>query len=256
MKLFLFTLCLVTNIYYGMAKVIPSNNVLADRVAQPCSKSVPNYDECFLDYIRKFQKQMLNGIREMNIPNFNPFHLPVFSVNRTINDMASISAEITDVKIWGFDKMEFKKFKFDPEAFTGETEVYLPQIKLSLDYDATGKLFSPSPLTDTGHFKANLTDVTGGGTFSLKTIEKMGVKYFNLDNIQLTGNVGGANVKMMSKKSENQGVADFVSNFINEDPQRVFKALAPAVQDTAETIARLIIDQILNTVPANELVPE
>lgn len=54
---------------------------------------------------------MVNGIREMNIPSFNPFHLPEFSVNRTLNDMVTISAVIKDLKVWGFDKIEFKNLK-------------------------------------------------------------------------------------------------------------------------------------------------
>lgn len=49
-------------------------------------------------------------------------------------------------------------FRSDPETLTGEAEVYFPNAKLTMDYDATGKLLSPTPLKDNGHFKANICE--------------------------------------------------------------------------------------------------
>ncbi|KAF2880362.1 hypothetical protein ILUMI_25809 [Ignelater luminosus] len=250
MKFLILTLGLVLNFHNGMAKVMP------DRLPKPCSKSVPDYNDCSLKFIKKFQVHMLNGIPELNIPSFNPFHLPAYVVNRTINDAVSISATIIDAKIWGFDTMEIKSFKFDHETQRGEAQAFFPNVRISFEYDATGKLLSPTLLTDSGYCKADLIDLTVNGEFSYKTFEKLGVKYLSLDNAELSGDLGGANFKFISKKAENQGAADFITNFINEDPQRSINALFPVLKETGESVARLILEQILSVIPADELIPE
>lgn len=84
----------------------------ADRLPKPCSKSVPDYNDCSLEFLRKFKSNMINGISELNIPTYNPFHLPIYVLNRVINNTVSITAVITEGRIWGFETMEIKSFKW------------------------------------------------------------------------------------------------------------------------------------------------
>ncbi|KAF2880361.1 hypothetical protein ILUMI_25808 [Ignelater luminosus] len=235
-------------------------SVAADRLPKPCSKSDPDYNDCSLKFLRKFQSQLLNGVRELNIPSFNPYHLPVYVINRTINDAASVSAVITDARIWGFDTMEIKKcfllFRFDHDSLSGEGQVYFPKARVSFEYDVTATLFGPTPLTDSGYCKGDLSDFTVNAEFSYKPFEKLGVKYFTLDKAKVSAELGGAHVKLTSKKAENQGIADFVSNFINEDPKRTFNTVYPILKESGESMARLMVEQILSVIPADELIPE
>lgn len=43
--------------------------------------------------------------------------------------------------------------RFDHDTLSGEGELYVPKMRVSFEYDASGTAFGPSPLTDSGYCK-------------------------------------------------------------------------------------------------------
>lgn len=66
-----------------------------------CKASDPKYEKCVLTSFEKTKPYLMKGIPELSLPPFDPFELPLMTVNRTLNDAVTINAIIRNIKVEG-----------------------------------------------------------------------------------------------------------------------------------------------------------
>ncbi|CAH1163964.1 unnamed protein product [Phaedon cochleariae] len=219
-----------------------------------CSKSDPNYTKCILESFEDSKQHFLNGIPELNFPPFDPFLLPIMSVNRTINDLVSINAICKNINVTGFRNTILDDLKADPQKHTGEIRLTVPWMFLDMDYEVLGQLLIV-PLQSSGHFQGNFTDTQMFVKGSLKTYKRKGVDYFKVNKLNAKITIGGGHVQLTSSDKEYQYAADLISDFFNENPRRVLDAVNPIFIEYANELFAAVADQTLAALPASEWLP-
>lgn len=66
-----------------------------------CKRTDPEFSKCVLDGFEKSHALFDEGIPELNLPPFDPFELPLLTVNRTVNELVSINAVCKNIKTIG-----------------------------------------------------------------------------------------------------------------------------------------------------------
>lgn len=100
-----FFLLIFSSLYSG--KKIPFQIICfsftADYLRQyQCKKSNPEFEKCLLEGFQNTKPYFLKGIPEVGLPPMDPFELPVLTVNQTVNDLVSINAVCTNIKLLGY----------------------------------------------------------------------------------------------------------------------------------------------------------
>ncbi|RZC39115.1 circadian clock-controlled protein [Asbolus verrucosus] len=223
------------------------DRILADYISDlVCRKSDPEYERCVLKNVEKARPLLIKGIPELNMPAVDPFELPVMTVDRTINELVSIKAVTKNIKVLGAGNVVIEDFKANPANLTGELRLNFPWTQLEMDYDVNGQLLIVPLRTDTQLYARG----------SVKIVDKDGVKYYRVDKLNMKIRVGDGEVKLTADNPDLQFGADLIANFFNENPRRVMDAINPIFVETATDLYRVVLDQILASVPAKEWLPE
>ncbi|XP_044268728.1 uncharacterized protein LOC123013922 [Tribolium madens] len=230
--------------------------VLPERVTNIlCSRNDPDYNACTRKAFEKSIPILVKGIPEINMPPIDPLELPFMSVDRTINELVSIKAVMKNIKVLGASNIIIEDTKANPHNYTAEMRITLPWTHLDMDYDAVGQLLI-IPLRSKGFFSGNFTNTQIYAKGNLKLVDKNGVKYFQVDKYNMKIRVGDGEIKLIADNPDLQFGADLIANFYNENPRRVMDAVNPIFVETATDLYRVILNQVLATIPAKELLPE
>lgn len=249
MKLYLFIFSFIFQIWFLDSKIIP------EYLPRLCSISENNNKECSAKALSAWGPHLLNGIEEINFPKLHPLHIPLFIVNRTLNENVAINAVLKNLKFYGFNGTQLRYFKFDPNTKNGELSLHIPYLRASIQYNVSGHIFSLD-VGNSGYFRGMTTDVELLFAFKLKTVERLGVKYFTFEKFIGKSTMGNAHIKLLSKDPEFQFVADLITNFFNENPKRILDAIHPIYEESVTHYYGGLAEQVLRTIPAQEIIPE
>ncbi|KAF2893353.1 hypothetical protein ILUMI_12820 [Ignelater luminosus] len=249
MKFYLIFICCILQVLVINSKVIPK------RLPQLCRKSHPSYNDCMTKVLKKWGPYLLKGIREINFPRMYPLEIPLFLVNRTISPSVSVSAAIRDFEAWGYEGLELKTFNFEAESLTGDVSLYLPYLRISYDFDISGRILT-LPLDNSGHFKGNFTDLDLYFNFALKPVERLGVTFYHFEDFRGRGTIGNGHIQLYGNGTDDQVILDGMANFYNLNPGLVTNAVQPIYDESIGVFYRGLIQTVLDSVPAQELLPE
>ncbi|CAH0558259.1 unnamed protein product [Brassicogethes aeneus] len=220
-----------------------------------CARYDPEYEKCIFRSFENSRPYFVKGIPELGFPPLDPFELPVMSVDRTISDLVNIKAVLRNVKMTGARNTVIDYLKADAVNGTGEIRLTIPYCELEMEYDVSGQLLS-IPLESKGFFQGNFTDtqlyVKGG----VKRYLKDDVEYFRVGKLDSKITVGDGHISLLAKNPELQFGANLISDFYNENPRRVMDAVNPIFVESSNELFRVVMDQILATIPAKEWLPE
>nr|XP_023014639.1 circadian clock-controlled protein-like [Leptinotarsa decemlineata] len=247
MKCFVIVCCAL--LHLTQSKVLPTY-----LKKYSCQKSDPEYEKCVWEGFESVRQYFVKGIPELDVPPVDPFKLPYMSVNRTINELMSISAVCKDITVSGFKNTIIDDLKADPIKHSGEIRLTIPWLYLDMDYDVRGQLLI-IPLESSGHFQGNFTNTQMFVKGSLKTYTKNGVEYFKTNKLDTKITIGDGEIKLTSKTKEMQYAADLITEFFNENPRRVLDAVNPIFIEWTKDFFIEMSDEILATLPASEWLP-
>ncbi|XP_066141332.1 uncharacterized protein [Euwallacea fornicatus] len=219
-----------------------------------CKSSDPEYEKCVQSSFQKATSYLLKGIPELSVPPMDPFVLPIMVVNRTHNNAVRINAISRNIKVEGARNIIVEKLKADPKKHIGEIRLTLPWAYIEMEYDVTGQLLT-IPLQSKGFFKGNFSDTKFLVKGSLETYKKDANEYFRIRKINSKIVIGDGWIKLTAKNPDLQFAADIISNFFNENPQRVLEAVNPIFVETSNEVFRVVADQILANLKASEWLP-
>ncbi|XP_019867007.2 uncharacterized protein LOC109595997 [Aethina tumida] len=222
-----------------------------------CTRYDPEFEKCVFRGFESARPYFMKGIPELGLPPMDPFELPVMTVDRTINDLVSIKAVLRNVKMTGARNTVIDYLKADAINGTGEIRLSIPYCDLEMEYDVSGQLLS-IPLHSKGYFQGNFTDTQLYVKGSVRRYQKdgKGEEYFRVGKLNTKITVGDGHIKLVAKNPELQFGADLIANFYNENPRRVMDAVNPIFVESSNELFRVVMDQILATLPASEWVPE
>lgn len=249
MKSYLCLISLVFKISNLESKIIP------DYLPKLCPISTNNYDECSTNSLKDWGPYLLNGVKEINFPKMHPLHIPLVVVNRTLSADVSIDAIIRDALFYGFNGTQFKYFKFDPQTKTGELSFYIPLLWATLEFELTGRAYTLD-LKGAGHCKGVASDVEVLLQFKLKTVERLGIEYFTFEKFVGKSTIGNGYLKLKSKDPAFQFALDLIADVFNENPKRLLDAFHPIYEELVTYFYGLLGEQVLSTIPSQEILPE
>ncbi|KAH1024379.1 hypothetical protein HUJ05_003870 [Dendroctonus ponderosae] len=217
-----------------------------------CKASDPKYEKCVLTSFEKTKPYLMKGIPELSLPPFDPFELPIMTVNRTLNDAVSINAIIRNIKVEGGRNTVIQGLRADPKKHVGEIRLSLPWTTIEMEYDVQGHLLT-IPLQSRGFFFGNFTNTQFSIKGGLQTYEKDGNEYFRVKRINSKIVVGDGFIRLTSKNPDMQFGADLIANFFNEDPRRVLDTVNPIFIETSNQLFTVVADQILANLKASDI---
>ncbi|XP_031343974.1 uncharacterized protein LOC116171337 [Photinus pyralis] len=249
MKLYLCIISFVFQISNLESKIIP------DYLPKLCSISTNNYDECATNTLKDWGPYLLNGIKEINFPKMHPLHVPLVAVNRTLSADLAMDAVLRDALFYGFNGTQFKYFKFDPQTKTGELSFNVPLLWATMEYELAGRAYTLD-LKGSGYCKGVTSDVEFLFQFKLKTVEKLGINYFTFEKFVGKSTIENGYAKLKSKDPAFQYALDLIADIFNENPRRLLDAFHPVYEEMVTYFFGLLGEQVLSTIPAQEILPE
>ncbi|XP_066247841.1 uncharacterized protein [Euwallacea similis] len=219
-----------------------------------CKSSDPEYEKCVQNGFKNATSYLLKGIPELSVPPMDPFLIPMMVVNRTHNNAVRINAISRNIRIEGARNIIVERLKADPKKNIGEIRLTLPWAYIEMEYDVTGQLLT-IPLQSKGYFKGNFSDIKFRVKTSFETYEKDADEYFRIRKISSKIVVSDGWIKLTAKNPDLQFAADIISNFFNENPQRVLEAVNPIFVETFNELFKVVADQILANMKASEWLP-
>jgi len=242
-------LCLI-GISFSNAGVLP------ERLAQnACHRSDKNFQQCVLEQLENQREYFINGVPEVGYPGLDPLIINKTTVDRTLNELISIKAIITNARLTGLRDTIIEYVKADPNKLTGEISLRIPHAEVVMEHDVSGQLLI-IPLRSRGYFKGNFTDITLNMKAKFRRYVKDGEEYFRVDKFDVKSTVGNGLIKIISKNPQLQFSADLIANFYNENPRLVMDAINPIYTDYSSKVIAQEIDNLLARIPAKELLPE
>ncbi|KAK4875971.1 hypothetical protein RN001_012393 [Aquatica leii] len=242
-------------LFFIINVIVLESKVLPEYLSKPCTKLTKHYQDCWLKVLREWGPHLLKGIKEINFPKLSPLHIPLFMVNRSLNDYVTVNAVLKDFKASGYDTTSLKSFQLDPHNYIGSLHLHISQLLASMEYDVSGNIFTLN-IENAGYFKGIATDIELLFDFKLKPVDKLGIKYFEFDYFYGNSTIGNGVIKLMSKNNEFQPVADLITNVFNENPKRLIDAVQPIYAESVGYFYGGLAEEVLRRVPANEIVPE
>ncbi|KAF2886151.1 hypothetical protein ILUMI_20023 [Ignelater luminosus] len=234
---------------------VANSETLANLIPRPCRKSDPNFESCFKNLIERGISLLAKGIPKYYIPPMDPYIIPMFVKNVTLEDVLEGTVALANIKISNILKAKVKNVNVDLNDLSGEVDLYHPEIKISLQYNAEGKLFD-SPIQSGGSFKGKFNDIKCNFKLKLKTVERNGVKYFATEKFKLKTSVGDGHINVVADDPEQQPLIDFVQDNFNANPNMYLELLNPMYVETIEKHIRSLLDGVLAVIPANAILPD
>ncbi|XP_024085981.1 circadian clock-controlled protein-like isoform X1 [Cimex lectularius] len=248
------------NVVFMSVVVLALNEVLGKKLPDfvpTCKRNDPNLDDCILKSIEVVRPHLNNGIPKIRVPALEPLQIPELNINRDLPNL-KVKANLKDVKVYGASSFKINRLKTNIDSLSLEMSVTIPKCYVTTEYDVDGRLLLV-PLKGKGLFKGNFTNIVADvrGTGELIS-NKKGVKYVAIKSLRSKVKVGDQIVKFVNtdRNPQNDLITQTAANFINQNRQQVLEIVTPIAEETADAIIKQMGNNVLRSIPYNELLPQ
>ncbi|KAK9503719.1 hypothetical protein O3M35_010221 [Rhynocoris fuscipes] len=246
----IFTICLGFTINLVESKKLPD-------YIPTCKRSDPKFDQCVLNAIEVSRPYLIKGIPKIRVPALEPLEIPQLDINRDQPNL-KVKALLKNIKINGASAFKVTKLRCDPNALNVEMTIQLPFTTVTCDYDVDGRLLVV-PLVGKGVFRGNFTDIVADVKATGEIISsKKGVKYIAIKTVRTKVKVGDQVVRFVNTDNNrnNDLITQTAANFINQNRRQVLEIVLPIAEETADAIVKSMGNNVLRSIPYNELLPQ
>ncbi|XP_022213924.2 uncharacterized protein LOC111068598 [Drosophila obscura] len=225
---------------------------------ESCRIYEPEFTNCSTRSIQGFMNQVIKGIPEIDetFGPIDPMKQDQLVFNQDNSDVASISANLTEMLIRGFGKMVIKESKVSKKDFSWLTKIYLPTMRLDCKYKMIGRILLV-PLRGGGDMSMEIDDLNILMITRTHLYEKGGYTFYNVTSVRVKLEVGKVKTHMDNLfNGRSKEVEQGTNQFFNENWRDLFEALRPLVAETVERTLLKLLQQLFNLIPANFFVED
>ncbi|KAI8043883.1 hypothetical protein M5D96_000026 [Drosophila gunungcola] len=202
--------------------------------------------------------QQLYGVPELDesFGPIDPMRQDQLVFKQDNSDVATISANLTDMLISGFGKMVIKESKVSKKDFSWLTKIYLPKMRMDGHYKMLGRILLV-PLQGAGKIVMEIDDLDILMSTKTRLHEKGGFTFYNVTSVKVKLEVGKVRTKMDNLfNGQSKEVEKSTNQFFNDNWQDVFEALRPLVDETVERTLLDLLHKTFSLFPASFFVED
>lgn len=219
-----------------------------------CPRNSQDFASCLKQALEKARPHIEKGVPKMHLPPGDPMVIPKLVIDRSL-DAVSIKATLTDIVAIGGSKFIIKDIKVDLPKMEGEITVSVPKVQASNTYDIKGNVLAMQ-LNGSGKMTGEFSNTKATIYCKFAKVERKGKSYFEIEDIKSKIRMDDARIKLVEANPNNQPAADAAVQFFHQNPRQLLELVAPIIDETASEVIKSIINQVLEVVPADELLPE
>ncbi|EDV53463.1 uncharacterized protein LOC6554908 [Drosophila erecta] len=213
---------------------------------ESCKIYEPEFTKCSTRSIQGFMNQLVKGVPEIeaSFGPIDPMRQEQLVFKQANSDVATLSANLTDMLISGFGKMVIKESKVSKKDFSWLTKIYLPQMRMDGHYKMLGRILLV-PLQGNGKIVMEIDDLDILMSAKTRLYEKGGYTFYNVTSVNVQLEVGKVRTRMDNLfNGHSKEVEESTNQFFNDNWKNVFEALCPLVRETVE---RTLLDLLHKT---------
>ncbi|XP_052835252.1 uncharacterized protein LOC128251987 [Drosophila gunungcola] len=225
---------------------------------ESCRIYEPEFTKCSTRSIQAFMNQLVKGVPELDesFGPIDPMRQDQLVFKQDNSDVATISANLTDMLISGFGKMVIKESKVSKKDFSWLTKIYLPKMRMDGHYKMLGRILLV-PLQGAGKIVMEIDDLDILMSTKTRLHEKGGFTFYNVTSVKVKLEVGKVRTKMDNLfNGQSKEVEKSTNQFFNDNWQDVFEALRPLVDETVERTLLDLLHKTFSLFPASFFVED
>lgn len=222
----------------------------------PCKRDSDDLNQCIVNAWEALRPKMGEGIPKLKIPPLEPFSIPEMSIDRR-TDSLDVKATMTQLAIMGVNSVMFSKLNVDLTDLSGSVSLAFADLNVTTLYVMDAMLMKIVPMKGQGKFNGTLNDikvnVTGRAELSPKN--ERGNSYLKLVEIKFKGFISNARGRLVdtTNNPENKIFAETANMFYDNNRRGVLDILTPFIEEFCESLVLELANQILSTVPFEEM---
>ncbi|ALC45587.1 CG17189, partial [Drosophila busckii] len=241
-----------------------------------CRIYEPDFTNCSTHSIQKLIDQLSIGIPEIvqSFGPFDPMHVRDIIFKQDNNEVATISANLTEVVVKGFSKTKIVESRYvsfkgnlielsdlflnsvSKKDFNWQTKIYLPKMRLDAKYVMAGRILL-IPLSGAGNIFIEIENLDIMMYTKTHLYEKGGYTFYNVTAVSVKLEIGGLYTKLDNLfNGRSKEVEQSTNQFFNDNWQDFFEALRPLVVETVERTLLDLLQKMFHLMPANFFVED
>ncbi|KAK6633512.1 hypothetical protein RUM44_004119 [Polyplax serrata] len=216
-----------------------------------CARTSPDFNECAKRNGQKALAGLIGGDRKYRIPNLNPLHIPELNINQNGN----LKILLKDAYISGLADTIIQNCDFDFNNRRITINFSLPKLTIQSLYEIAGRILV-LPITGKGPSNIALHGLTFSYDYNYGIVRKGNADYLEPKKGKISYTLQGMNLRFDNLFNGDRLLGEETNNFLNENWQDVEKELGPGVVEALAEVVHLILSNVCNLVPFDELFPE
>ncbi|XP_017845369.1 uncharacterized protein LOC108601904 [Drosophila busckii] len=223
-----------------------------------CRIYEPDFTNCSTHSIQKLIDQLSIGIPEIvqSFGPFDPMHVRDIIFKQDNNEVATISANLTEVVVKGFSKTKIVESRVSKKDFNWQTKIYLPKMRLDAKYVMAGRILL-IPLSGAGNIFIEIEDLNILMLTKTTLYEKGGFTFDSVTAVRVHLNLTRVRTHLSNLfNGRSKEVESSTNQFFNDNWRDFYEALKPLIVDTVQNIMYEIMSKVFHLIPANFFVED
>ncbi|XP_023034075.1 circadian clock-controlled protein daywake isoform X2 [Drosophila willistoni] len=218
---------------------------------ESCRIYEPEFTKCLTRSTQKFMNEVINGIPELleSFGPMDPMRQDQLTFKQANSDVATISANLTELLIRGFGNMVIKESNL-------QDKIYLPQMRLDGKYKMVGHILRV-PLRGAGKIYIEIDDLNILVNVKTRLYEKGGFTFYNVTDVRVQLDVGKVRTNLENLfNGRSKEVERSTNQFFNDNWRDFFEAMRPLISETVERTLMDLLKKTFDLIPANFFVED
>ncbi|XP_055923692.1 protein takeout-like [Eupeodes corollae] len=221
-----------------------------------CEIYKPEFTKCSTNSIQKLFIEFAKGIPGLKVGKpIDPFFIKKLVYKQDNNQVATITANLTNLVTKGFAKTIVKESKVSKKDFSWETTLLVPKLRIDGHYKMEGKILVV-PLQGNGEMFIECDDLTIKMHTKTRLYEKGGFTFYNVTGVRIDISISKLKTRFDNLFNGNKEIEDSTNEFFNENWRDLFEALRPVLIQTIEGVLLGQLQAYFHYVPANFFVSD
>ncbi|EDW67421.2 protein takeout [Drosophila virilis] len=225
---------------------------------ESCRIHEPDFTNCSTRSIQGFLNAVIKGIPEIeeSFGPLDPMKQDQLTFKQEDSDVASISANLTNLIVRGLGKMVVKESKVSKKDFSWEDKIYIPRLRMNGTYKMLGRILI-IPLHGSGSIFIEIDDLDILMKAKTRLYEKGGYTFYNVTAVTVKLEVGRVRTYLDNLfNGHSKEVERSTNEFFNENWQDFYETLRPLIVETLEHTLLDLLRKMFNVMPANFFVED
>ncbi|XP_011188042.3 uncharacterized protein LOC105215695 [Zeugodacus cucurbitae] len=217
-----------------------------------CTADMSDYEDCYKSNLQSMLVEYQDGIP--GLPKADTFE-PV-RIRRIRIEQDELSLRLTNLTIHGISATNITKIRHDPNDYSFRTRVLLPELRISADFRAHGRLLF-LPIDNSGKLTLETMAVKLSFLFALQLEDEGNQTFANPQAVQSKiVEIGDFHLRLENFLAGNTELEGTINELLNELWRDVIEILRPTLENAINAVTLTRFKSVLNFIPANYFISD